>query len=130
MSKPIFTRRRLCRQFGGIIRVWYIASNEPNDYFECLPSTNKQIEYDKRPELINRKVVIFQQDNSRLHTSLGTGQKLKELGYELLMHSAYSNDLALLDQHLFGPLRNTLYGEAKTGISFLQIKARSSMSVE
>ena len=31
---------------------------------------------EKRPELVNRKCVIFQQDNARLHVSLMTRQKL------------------------------------------------------
>ena len=33
-----------------------------------------------RPELANRKGVVFQQDNARLHVSLATRTKLHELG--------------------------------------------------
>jgi len=48
---------------------------------------------EKRPELINRKGVVFHYDNARSHTSLMTRQKLRELGWEVLMHSPYSSDL-------------------------------------
>ncbi|XP_072756194.1 histone-lysine N-methyltransferase SETMAR-like [Anoplolepis gracilipes] len=40
----------------------------------------------KRPELANRKGVVFHQDNARPHTSLTTRQKLRELGWEVLLH--------------------------------------------
>ena len=40
---------------------------------------------EKRPELINRKGVVFHHD-ARPHTSLMTRQKLRELGWEVLMH--------------------------------------------
>ncbi|GFW72100.1 hypothetical protein TNCV_4789871 [Trichonephila clavipes] len=35
----------------------------------------------KRPELANRRGVVFYQDNSRPHTSVVTRQKLWELGW-------------------------------------------------
>lgn len=39
---------------------------------------------EKRPELINRKGVIFHHDNARPHTSLQTRNKLMRLGWEVL----------------------------------------------
>jgi len=48
----------------------------------------------KRSELINREGVVFHHDNARLHTSLATRQKLKELGWKILTHPFYSSDLA------------------------------------
>ncbi|GFY29627.1 hypothetical protein TNCV_1812071 [Trichonephila clavipes] len=39
----------------------------------------------KHPELVNRRGVLFLQDNARPHTSLVTRQKLWELGWEVLM---------------------------------------------
>ena len=47
----------------------------------------------KRPELVNRKGIVFHHDNTRPHTSLMTCQKLIELGWEVLMHPSYSPDL-------------------------------------
>lgn len=62
----------------------------------------------KRPELANRKGVVFQQDNVRPHTSIATRQKLRELGLEVLVHPPYSPDLASSDYHLFLSMQNFL----------------------
>ena len=62
----------------------------------------------KRPELANRRGVVFHQDNARSHTSVATRQKLRELGWEVLMHPPYSPDLAPSDYHLFHELQNFL----------------------
>ena len=62
----------------------------------------------KRPELINRKGVLFHHDNARPHISLVTGQKLKELGWEASMHPPYNPDLSPSDYHLFWSLMNSL----------------------
>ena len=40
----------------------------------------------KRPELVNRKGVVFHYDNARPLTSLMTRQKLSELAWGVLMH--------------------------------------------
>jgi len=39
-----------------------------------------------------------------------TRQKLRELGWEVLMHPPYSPDIALSDYHLFRSLHNSLNG--------------------
>uniref|UniRef100_D3TLF6 Mariner transposase n=1 Tax=Glossina morsitans morsitans TaxID=37546 RepID=D3TLF6_GLOMM len=63
----------------------------------------------KRPELVSSKVIAYQADNSRPpHTSLTTRQKLREFGWEVLMHPPYSPDLAPSDYHLFWSLQNSL----------------------
>jgi [histone H3]-lysine36 N-dimethyltransferase SETMAR len=61
-----------------------------------------------RPELANRKGVVFHHDNARPHTSKMTRQKLLELGYEVLPHPPYSPDLAPSDYYLFLALQNFL----------------------
>ncbi|XP_067600590.1 alkaline ceramidase 2 isoform X2 [Pseudorca crassidens] len=56
---------------------------------------------EKHPELVNRKRIIFHQDNARPHVSLMTRQKLLQLGWEVLIHLPYSPDVAPSDFHLF-----------------------------
>ena len=51
---------------------------------------------------------MFHQDNARPHTSLMTRQKLRELGWEVLMHPPYSPDLAPSDYHPFLSMANAL----------------------
>ena len=65
----------------------------------------------KRPELVNRKRIIFHEDNARPHVSLMTRQKLLQLGWEVLIHPPYSPDIASLDFHLFWSLQNSLNGK-------------------
>ena len=66
----------------------------------------------KHPELVNRKRIIFHQDNNpRPHVSLMTRQKLLQLGWEVLIHPPYSLDIAPLDFHLFRSLQNSLNGK-------------------
>ena len=66
---------------------------------------------EKRPELVNRKRIIFHQDNARPHVSLMTRQKLLRLGREVLIHPLYSPDVAPSDFHLFRYLHNSLNGK-------------------
>ena len=65
----------------------------------------------KRPELVNRKCIIFHQDSARLRVSSMTGQKLLQLGWEVLIHLPYSADIAPSDFHLFRSLQNSLKGK-------------------
>ena len=66
---------------------------------------------EKRPELVNRNLIIFHQDNARLHVSLTTREKLLQLGWEVLIHLPYSADIAPSDFHLFRSLQNSLNGK-------------------
>ena len=65
----------------------------------------------KHPVLVNRKRIIFQQDNPRPHVSLMTRQKLLQLGWEVRIHPPCSPDIAPLDFHLFRSLQNSLTGK-------------------
>ncbi|EZA55050.1 Histone-lysine N-methyltransferase SETMAR [Ooceraea biroi] len=67
--------------------------------------------YEKRPELANRKDVVFHQDNARPHVSLTTRQKLLEFGWDVLPHPPYSPDIAPSDFHLFRSVQNSLSGK-------------------
>ena len=66
---------------------------------------------EKRPELVNRKGVIFYHDNVTRHTSLATRQKLLRLGWEVILHPPCNPDLALSDYYLFRSLQNSLNGK-------------------
>jgi hypothetical protein len=47
-------------------------------YCQQLDRVNERLK-EKRPHLVNRKGVVFHQDNARLHVSEITQQKIKEL---------------------------------------------------
>ena len=66
---------------------------------------------EKHLELVNRKHIIFHQDNARPHVPLMTRQKLLQLGWEVLIHLPYSPDTAPSDFHLFWSLQNSLNGK-------------------
>jgi [histone H3]-lysine36 N-dimethyltransferase SETMAR len=55
--------------------------------------------------------VLFYQDNAPVHKSIKTKAKLYELGYELLPHPPYSQDLASSDFFLFADLKRMLAGK-------------------
>ena len=79
-------------------------------YIEQLTKLNNAVE-EKRPELTNRKSVVFHRDDARPHASLVTRQKLLELGWDVLPHPPYSPDLAPSDYFLFRSLQNSLNGK-------------------
>lgn len=60
----------------------------------------------KQPGLVNRKRVIFLQDNARPHVAKVTLNKINVLGWELLPHPPYSPDMSPTDYHLFLALQN------------------------
>ena len=94
----------------GIVHYELLSSNQTINselYCEQLQRLQQAIE---RPELINRRGVVFHHDNAQLHTSLMTRQKLRELGWEILMHLPYSPDIAPSDYHLFRSMQNSLNG--------------------
>ncbi|KAG6800714.1 Ammar1 transposase [Apis mellifera caucasica] len=97
----------------GIIYFELLPSNRTINsvvYIEQLTKLNNAVE-EKRPELTNRKGVVFHHDNARPHTSLVTRQKLLELSWDVLPHPPYSPDLAPSDYFLFRSLQNSLNGK-------------------
>ncbi|GFW07637.1 histone-lysine N-methyltransferase SETMAR [Trichonephila clavipes] len=68
----------------------------------------------KRSELINRKGVVFHQDNVRPHTSLVTCQKLLQLEWDTMPHPPYFPNLAPSDYYLFQSVQNFLDGKTFT----------------
>ena len=84
---------------------------------------------EKRPELVNRKRIIFHQDNERPHVSLMTRQKLLQLGWEVLIHLPYSPDTAPSDFHLFRSLQNKLLLMEKISIPWKTVKGTWNSSL-
>ena len=65
----------------GIVHYELLSSNQTINselYCEQLQRLQQAIKR-KRPELINRRGVVFHHDNARPHTSLMTRQKLRGL---------------------------------------------------
>jgi [histone H3]-lysine36 N-dimethyltransferase SETMAR len=84
---------------------------------------------EKYPALVNRKHVLFQQDNARPHTSRRTLQKLDEFdGVKLLPHPAYSPDLAPSDFHLFRSMAHFLSGRTFDNIADVEEGCREFFS--
>ena len=99
--------------FKGVVHFELLPKNVTINSAVCchqLDNVNNAIKT-KRPDLVNRKGVVFQHDNARPHTSLVTRQKLLALGWDLLPHPPYSPDLAPSDYHLFRSLQNSLNGK-------------------
>ncbi|GFV67472.1 histone-lysine N-methyltransferase SETMAR [Trichonephila clavipes] len=90
--KPIFTKKVYCHQLDKL-----------NDALQQI-----------RSELINRKGVVFHQDNTRPHTSLVIHQKLLQLEWDTMPHPPYSPDLAPSDYYLFRSFQNFLDGKTFT----------------
>jgi [histone H3]-lysine36 N-dimethyltransferase SETMAR len=117
MSKPELTARKV------LLCVWW--DWQGIIYYELLPygQTLNSVVYcqqldrlkaaisQKRPALANRRGVVYHHDNARPHALLVTRQKLRELGWEVLMHPPYSPDLAPSEIPLFLSMANDFAGE-------------------
>ncbi|GFT01945.1 histone-lysine N-methyltransferase SETMAR [Trichonephila clavipes] len=82
-------------------------------YCHQLDKLNNALQQ-KRSELINRKGVMFHQDNAKPHTSLVTHQKLLQFEWDTMPHPPYSPDLAPSVYYLFQSLQNFLDGKTFT----------------
>ena len=91
----------------GVLLIDYSINSEY--YCNLLDQLDKNIR-EKRPGL-QKKTIIFHQDNARVHTSFLTMVKLNELKYELFEHPPYSPDLAPSDYYLFRNLKQFLRGK-------------------
>ncbi|QQP53934.1 Putative DD34D transposase, partial [Caligus rogercresseyi] len=88
----------------------YRQTPNSNLYCQQLDCLNKAIAQ-KRPALVNRRGIVFHQDNARPHTSLVARHKLRELGWEVLIHPPYCLDLAPSDYYLFLSMVNYFASE-------------------
>lgn len=90
----------------GILFVDYLQTGKTinSDYYCNLLDQLDAKNREKRPGL-QKKKIIFHQDNAPAHTAQKTIAKISELKYELLQHPAYSPDLAPSDFWLFSHLK-------------------------
>ncbi|GFW55676.1 histone-lysine N-methyltransferase SETMAR [Trichonephila clavipes] len=112
-AEKIVEQASLGWNYKGIVYFELLLPNRTINsdvYIEQLTKLNNAVE-EKRPELTNRKGVVFHHDNARPQTSLVTRQKLLELGLDVLPHPPYSPDLAPSDYSLFRSLQNSLNGK-------------------
>ncbi|KAG5343945.1 SETMR methyltransferase, partial [Acromyrmex heyeri] len=77
-----------------------------------LPSVEANDQW-RLPHLVKKKV-LFHQDNTRVHTCPAPMAKFNEFRYELLLHPAYSPDLAPCDYFLFPNLKQWSGGKRFT----------------
>ena len=114
-QRPVFIQRRWCCVYDGLGVLYYelLPENQMINSNKCCSQLDqlKAALDENCPELVNRKRIIFPQDNARPHVSLMTRQKLLQLGWEVLIHPPYSPDIAPLDFHLFRSLQNSLNGK-------------------
>ena len=85
-------------------------SNNSNKYCSQIDQLKAALG-EKGLELVNRRLIIFHQDNARLNVSLMTRQKLLQLGWEVLILPAYLPDTAPSNFRLFWSLPNYLNGK-------------------
>jgi len=96
----------------GILFVDYLQTGKTiNTEYYCnlLHKLDAKIR-EKRPGL-QKKKIIFHQDNAPAHKSVLTMAKINELKFELLEHPPYSPDLAPSDFWLFPHLKKFLRGK-------------------
>ena len=89
--KPTSTQKRRCCQFGGIFKASSILPLNSTVDSKLYCNGLENLKVTLCPE---RHKVRLLDDNVRLHTAKVTGQKLEDLGWQVLSHPPYSPDLA------------------------------------
>jgi histone-lysine N-methyltransferase SETMAR len=79
-------------------------------YSDMLVNELKPTIRSKRQGLLSKRVLLLH-NNARPHTAAHTVDTLRALKFELLKHPPYSPDLAPSDFHLFGPMKEHLWGQ-------------------
>lgn len=96
----------------GILLIDYLPKGRTINgeyYAHLLDQLDGKIK-EKRPDL-QKKKILFHQDNAPAHKNALAMVKLKDLKYELLEHPPYSPDLAPSDFHLFPNLKKFVAGK-------------------
>lgn len=96
----------------GVILIDYLEKGKTitGAYYATLLDKLKAEIEEKRPHL-QKKKILFHQDNAPSHTSMVAMAKIHELRFELLDHPPYSPDLAPSDFFLFPRLKVELGGQ-------------------
>jgi histone-lysine N-methyltransferase SETMAR len=96
----------------GILFIEYLEKGKTitKEYYSHLLTRLDEKIRKKRPGL-QKKKIIFNQDNASAHKSVLAMGKLRDLHYELLEHPPYSPDLAPSDFSLFPKLKLFLAGQ-------------------
>ena len=85
----------------GVIMVDYLSKDQTiNSTYFCTLLRRLGEEIKKKRSGLLRQKVLFHQDNARVHTSVESMAQIRDCGFELLPHPAYSPDLAPSDFHL------------------------------
>jgi hypothetical protein len=92
--------------------VYYLEKGKTitREYYSNLLTRLDEKICEKRPSL-QKKKIIFHQDNAPTHKSVLAMGKLRDLQYELLERPPYSPDLAPADLYLFPKLKLFLAGQ-------------------
>lgn len=127
-QKPKRTPKPNLHQTKVMLCIWWFVGGvvhwELVEQNSCINSDiySKQLEHvqaklRKNPlRQLFRSGVILQQDNARPHVARRTLEKIKELGWECLIHPPYSPDAAPSDYHLFRSLQHNLVGKRFTNV--------------
>ncbi|GFX21386.1 histone-lysine N-methyltransferase SETMAR [Trichonephila clavipes] len=85
-----------------------MTGDEKRVAYDNIVQNRSWSERSEADQAVTKPGLTARKDNARPHTSVVTGQKLWDLGWEVLMHPPYSTDLAPSDYHLFLSLKNFL----------------------
>ena len=96
----------------GILFINYLEKGKTinSDYYMALLDRLSAEIKKKRPHM-QKKKVLFHQNNAPCHKSMKTMVKLNELSFELLPHLPYSPDLAPSDYWLYVDLKKNAPGK-------------------
>ena len=96
----------------GILFIDYLEKRRiiNSEYYMALLDRLSAKIKKKRPPM-QKKKVLFHQDNAPCHKSMETMVKLNELSFELLPHPPHSPNLASSDYWLFSDLKKILQGK-------------------
>jgi len=113
-QSPMFTPKKFCSVSGGIKKVYFITNCYNREtitadrYQQQLTNVSDALE-EKRPFTGqgHRKVIVLY-DNARPYVAKATQNYILALAGKLLLHAAYSPDMASSDYNLFRLLQHHL----------------------